>query len=137
MSKSTPEEQHKIAQRLRLAAEEGQRQRAQAEAAEWNATRDTDKARGVGAHDPKNAGVNFDQKIYWFPPHFLELRKELQEQWQDTLWPRVSWYMANQAEEFIERMNDWCGMKLPFDSAKVDWTCEQFLKKLRRMRGAA
>ena len=133
----TPEEQHKINRRLQQAAEEGKRQQAQAEAQAWNDQRDTDKSRGVGFHDPKNAMVNFYQKIYWFPPHFLELRKELSEQWRDTLWPQVSWYMANKAEEFIERMNDHTGLRIPFDSDKVDWTCEQYLKKLRKMRGAA
>lgn len=133
----TPEEQHKINQRLKAAAEEGRRQKAQAEAQAWNDSRDTDKSRGVGHHDPQNDNVNFDQKIYWFPPHFLALREEIANNWTETLWPKVAWYMANQAEEFIERMNEWCSMRLPFDSAKVDWTCEQYLNKLRRMRGAA
>lgn len=98
---------------------------------------DTDRARGVCYHDPRNDKVNFDQKVWWAPPHFNELRKELYEQWHETLWPQVGWYMAFQAEEFVARMNEWCGLRLPVDSDKVDWTCEQYLKKLRRMRGAA
>lgn len=109
----------------------------QAEAAAWNADQDTDKQRGVGFHDPQNALVNFDQRIYWNPPHFNELRKELYEQWQDTIWPKVSWYMMYKPEEFIAVMNDECGLRVPFDSAKVDWMCEQFLKALRKKRGAA
>lgn len=135
--KLTPDEAHKINQRLQRAAQEERMRKSQAEAAAWNDGRDTDRARGVGHHDVRSANVNFDQKIYWLPPHFLELRKELEENWHMTVWPRVAYYMAHKAEEFIEVMNEVTGLRLVLDTDKVDYTCEQYLKKLRQMRGAA
>lgn len=98
----------------------------------------TDKRRGCQMHtnrDEVNKQENFDQKIMWFPPHYLHLRKELYEQWQDTLWPLVAWRMAFMAEEFCEYMNAATGLALAPDSEAVDWTCERYLKKLREMRG--
>lgn len=98
----------------------------------------TDKARGCSNHNMEvgNKHLNFDQKIYWFPPHFNLLRQELFENWK-TLWALVGWAMAFRAEMFIEYMNDALDMGLALDSDSVDWTCEQYLIELRRRRFAA
>lgn len=98
---------------------------------------DTDKARGYSYHnsDEVNANQqNFDQKIFWFPPHYNYLRQELFENWQ-PLWALVGFRMFARHEEFIEWMNEATNLKLVLDSQAVDWTCEQYLKRLRNMRG--
>jgi hypothetical protein len=98
----------------------------------------TDKARGFMVHtdrDQVNKQQNFDQGIYMFPPAYNALRRELYENWQDTLWPMVAWRMAHRAEEFTEYMNAATGLALAVDSDCVDWTCEQYLIRLKKMRG--
>ena len=77
---------------------------------------------------------NFDQKLYFFPESFNQLRIELQQNWP-VLWALVQWRMANRAEEFIEHMNQATDLKLVLDGDKVDFICTQYLKKLRQMRG--
>lgn len=78
---------------------------------------------------------NFDQKIYMFPESYNALRRELYENWQDTLWPKVAWRMAYKAEEFVEQMNAELNMTIVFDTEKVAWICEQYLSALRKKRG--
>lgn len=97
----------------------------------------TDKARGFQTHAApgSDAGKNFDEKIYMFPPAYNALRTELYENWQDTLWPLVAWRMAHRAEEFTSYMNAATGLSLAVDSDCVDWTCEQYLIRLKKMRG--
>lgn len=98
----------------------------------------TDKARGFHTHtDRENVdkSLNFDQNLYMFPPAYNALRKELYENWQDTIWPFVSWRMAFRAEEFTEYLNAVTGLALAVDSDCVDWTCEQYLRRLKQMRG--
>lgn len=98
----------------------------------------TDKARGFHTHSDQNnvdKSLNFDEKVYMFPPAYNALRKELYENWQDTLWPLVAWRMAYRAEEFTSYMNAATGLSLAVDSDCVDWTCEQYLKRLKQMRG--
>lgn len=98
----------------------------------------TDKMRGHSTHTDAadvDKTLNFDQKIYMFPPHYNWLRTELVEHWQDTLWPLVAWRMAYKAEEFAEYMNAATGLAIAVDSDAVDWSCEQWLKALRKMRG--
>lgn len=98
----------------------------------------TDSARGFHSH--KNPGEktgkeNFDQKIYMFPPAFNALREELYNNWQDSIWPLVAWRMVNNAEEFVEVMNAVTGLKLLIDSDAVNWICDRYWHKLRKMRG--
>lgn len=100
----------------------------------------TDKARGLQHHanpDEIRKQDNFDQKIYWFPPHYNLLRQELSSGAWENLWALVAYRMAYVAEEFVEYMNAATDLNLVLDSEAVDWTCEQYLLALRKMRGAA
>lgn len=100
---------------------------------------ETDKARGCSYHNHDESGQsskNFDQKILWFPPHYNYLRQELYENWQ-PLWALVGYRMFARHEEFVEWMNEATNLKLVLDSQAVDWLCEQYLKRLRAMRGVA
>lgn len=100
---------------------------------------DTDKARGCSYHNSDEIGTrqqNFDQFVNWYPPHYNHLRRELYENWQ-PLWALVGFRMFARHEEFVEWMNEATNLKLVLDSQAVDWTCEQYLKRLRAMRGAA
>lgn len=81
-----------------------------------------------------NKQANFDQKIYMMPESYNALRRELMENWPN-LWEMAGYYMAFQAEDFIAIMNGATGLKLQFDTQAVDWTCQQYLTKLRQMRG--
>lgn len=97
----------------------------------------TDKARGYQVHanpDEIRKQENFDQKIYLFPPMYNELRRELHDHWPQ-LWALTAWRMAYKAEEFVEYLNSATDLNLVVDSESVDWTCEQYLTKLRQMRG--
>ena len=88
-------------------------------------------------YDPATASKkNFDEKIYMFPESFNALRVELMHYWPH-LWQHVGWVMANNAQEFVIRMNDALDMRLQFDTAKVDSICKQFLNKLRSVRGVS
>lgn len=94
-----------------------------------------ESARDSVKHDISNTNSkNFDQKIYMFPESYNALRREIYENWP-TLWALVSWRMANKAEEFIEHMNEATDLNIVFDTEKVEWICDQYLTKLRRMRG--
>lgn len=98
----------------------------------------TDRARGFQTHTDRanvDKTLNFDQEVYMFPPAYNALRKEIYENWQDTIWPMVAWRMAFRAEEFTEYMNAITGLALAVDSDCVDWTCEQYLRRLKQMRG--
>lgn len=89
------------------------------------------------AYDPEAAKKkNFDQKIYMFPEVFNALRRELMTYWPHT-WQGAQWYMGNNAQEFVHYMNDALGLKVQFDSAKVEAICQVFLSKLRSDRGAS
>lgn len=96
----------------------------------------TDRARGDMQHDPiANPNTkNFDQKIYLFPESYNALRRELYENWP-VLWASVQYQMAYRAEEFMEKMNHFCDLKLVLDSDKVGWICDQYLTALRKKRG--
>ena len=86
-------------------------------------------------YDPAAAEKkNFDEKIYMFPESFNALRVELLNYWP-SLWQVVGWVMANNAQEFVIRMNDALSMNLQFDTAKVDAICKQYLNRLRKERG--
>lgn len=100
---------------------------------------DTDKARGLSHNSSDSVWAskkNFDQKIYWFPPHYNELRRELHDNWKN-LWALTSYRMAFMPEEFCALMNDATDLKVMFDSDAVDFMCEHWLNRLRQMRGAA
>lgn len=77
---------------------------------------------------------NFDQKIFMFPESYNQLRAEISRNWP-SLWALVAWRMAYKAEEFVEYMNDALEMRLVFDTEKVSWICEQYLKELHKRRG--
>lgn len=82
----------------------------------------------------ENKQANFDQKIYMMPESYNALRRELMQNWPN-LWAMAGYYMAFQAEDFIAIMNGATDLKLQFDTQAVDWTCQQYLTKLRQMRG--
>lgn len=79
---------------------------------------------------------NFDEKIYMFPESYNALRKELCEEWPE-IWPFVGWYMANNAQMFVNLMNEGTGLKLQFDSDKVESICKTYLNFLRNKRGVS
>lgn len=77
---------------------------------------------------------NFDEKIYWFPESYNQLRKEIFENWPN-LWAVVGYRMAFIAEEFVENMNAALDMNLVLDSEKVDAICTAYLEALWKLRG--
>lgn len=77
---------------------------------------------------------NFDEKIYMMPESYNALRKELVEEWPE-IWPLVSYYMAFNAVQFVEAMNVGTGLKVQFDTTKVDSICKTYLNFLRKKRG--
>lgn len=95
----------------------------------------SDKALGFHYHDMDKSEKtkNFDQKIYMFPPAFNALREELHNHWPH-LWEVTSWYMANRPEEFCGIMNAATELRVIFDSGAVNWMCDQWLRKLQKMR---
>lgn len=82
------------------------------------------------------AKKNFDQKIYMFPESYNQLRKELINYWPHT-WSSVGWSMAYKAEDFVAAMNEALGLKLQFDTQKVEAICLTYLHALRDRRGGA
>lgn len=94
----------------------------------------TDKIQHSLLPPSKEKQTHVSEKYYFFPDSYIALRKELSEYWP-TLWQHVQWCMAYRAEEFIERMNEALDMNIIFDTAKVSWTCEQYLTALRQKRG--
>lgn len=84
--------------------------------------------------DPVSASKNFDQKIYFMPESYNALRRELHDNWPN-LWIRVQWFMAHNAQQFVNEMNDALDCKIQFDTAKVESICAEFLNKLRALRG--
>lgn len=98
----------------------------------------TDKEKGLHHHDMEKSAnsKNFDQKIYMFPESYNELRRELYNNWQDSIWPQVSWAMAFAANLFVERMNEFLDLKVQLDSDRVDYICTVYLNELRKRRGA-
>lgn len=85
---------------------------------------------------PEDKSKNFDQKIYMFPESYNALRKELMEEWPE-IWPLVGWYMAFNGPKFVEAMNAGTGLKLQFDSGKVDSICKTYLNFMRKKRGVS
>jgi hypothetical protein len=99
---------------------------------------------------------NFDQKIFWFPESYNELRKEMFTHWNpkvtgkhphhmlaEVRWSdvRCSWAMAYDAEMFVEYMNEKLkgvykiALRTNDDELKIGYICSVFLKELRRIRG--
>lgn len=97
---------------------------------------ESDQARGHSYHQTESMWAkrtNFDQKIYWFPPHYNELRRELVEHWP-ALWALSAYRMVYLPEEFSEFMNEATDLRVQFDSGAVDWMCQQWLDALIRLR---
>lgn len=108
--------------------------------------RRTDKEKGLSHHDTTgdqhgnwtggDKTKNFDQRVYYFPESYNQLRKELCENWP-TLWALVSWPMVFAAQVFIENMNEALDMNEVLDSERVDAVCSAYLAELQRRRFAA
>jgi hypothetical protein len=79
---------------------------------------------------------NFDEKIYMFPESYNALRRELHDYWP-VLFTHVGWAMANNGPQFVQQMNDLTGLKIQFDTNKVDAICKEFLSFLRTARGVS
>lgn len=71
---------------------------------------------------------------YLFPESYNALRRELHGNWPN-LWAAVSYNMAFNAGQFVHDMNDALGMRIQYDTQKVDATCTAFLNELRKLRG--
>lgn len=93
---------------------------------------------GVTGHTEYDPAVarnkHFSQKIYLFPESFNALRRELMTYWPH-IWQAVGWYMGNNAQEFVHKMNDALDMNIRFDTQKVDAICTAYLNELRSQRG--
>lgn len=89
-------------------------------------------------HNPlseaEKIATHISQKVYMMPESYNALRRELHENWPQHL-SKVAWKMAHNAPEFVVEMNSITGMRLQFDTHKVDAICEQFLTALRKKRG--
>lgn len=98
----------------------------------------TDKQKNLHHHSMEVAAnkKNFDQKVYMFPESYNQLRREMFENWQTSLWPQVSWCMAYAANLFVERMNEFLDLKVQLDSDRVDYICTVYLNELRKRRKA-
>lgn len=95
---------------------------------------------GIHAHtsyDPATAAKkHVSEKLYFFPESFNALRLELVNYWPH-LWQLVGWRMANNAQEFVIKMNDALDLNVQFDTGKVDSICKVYLNKLREARGVS
>ena len=108
--------------------------------------RRTDKEKGLHHHETTgdqhgnwtggDKSKNFDQKVYFFPPSYNALRKELCENWPE-LWKRVGWPMVFAAQMFVDTMNAALDMNEVLDSERVDAVCSSYLQELQRRRFAA
>lgn len=84
--------------------------------------------------------LSFDQKIFMFPESYNELRKELHDHWP-SLWNKVQWSMAFDAELFVELMNRnldgvyKVALVTSERELEISHICSTFLKELRRRRG--
>lgn len=100
--------------------------------------------------------ANFDEKVFWFPEEYNELRKELETHWNpvktgkyphhylaDVKWtaPQCGWAMAFDAEMFVEYMNGKLdgvyniALATNDDQQRIGYICGTFLKELRKRRG--
>ena len=87
------------------------------------------------------------ENIFMFPESYNLLRKELYEFWQTAnskipfLYQHVSWYMAFDMVEFIDRMQDKLDHPIKVvpltkdDVVHIDLVCTIFLTELRKRRG--
>lgn len=76
--------------------------------------------------------------LYLHSEEFNALRKELYENWRDTLWARFGWAMVNQPPLFVAGMCEALGLVfIGFDSADESGTCLRFLNALRERRGVS
>ena len=118
-------------------------------------------------HRPVADNAHISEKAYYFPPAFMALKQELEyyhKEWfetrNDNLNGKVSpaWAMMFNASDFVMIMNQYTlaavdlnipdateaelqaaanKAYIPFDTGAVNWTCHQFLNRLRKMRGVS
>ena len=81
---------------------------------------------------PKKSGRD---AIFLFPENYNLLRQELSTYWESSIWPVVAWRMAYRPEEFVEEMNNFLGLRVEFDTEKVDFISKTYLDALRSKRG--
>jgi hypothetical protein len=84
----------------------------------------------------ENPHKAFLDKIYMFPPSYNALRKELHEHWPE-IWPLVAYHMAHNGPMFVQLMNEGTGLKVQFDSNKVEAICLRYLNFMRNKRGVS
>jgi hypothetical protein len=80
------------------------------------------------------ATKHVSELLYFFPESYNALRKELIENWPN-LWAATGYNMAFNAGQFVHDMNDATGLRIQYDTQKVDATCTAFLNELRSLRG--
>lgn len=102
----------------------------------WFANQRSDKEKGLHHHDMNESGAskNFDQKVYYFPESYNQLRSELYH-YYPALWQVVGWPMAYAANIFVEQMNQALDLTVVLDSDRVDAICTEYLAALRKKRG--
>jgi hypothetical protein len=84
---------------------------------------------------PEEAATkHVSELLYMFPESYNALRRELVANWPN-LWAFTGYNMAFNAGQFVHDMNDALGMKIQYDTQKVDATCTAFLNELRKHRG--
>lgn len=69
-----------------------------------------------------------------FPDSFNALRKELYENWRESIWPRVSYAMVWDKQVFMDVMNEVTGCLCP-DILDLDTMSKTYLDALRMKRG--
>ncbi len=101
-----------------------------------------DKQLGDGFYNKESKpNDHVSQKVYYFPPSYNALRKELETWWKDFFeginplsGTSPAYCMVFDAPQFIGYMNGFTGLSLQLDGDNVEWTCKQYLNALRKMR---
>lgn len=75
------------------------------------------------------------QTIFLFPESYNRLRKELRDHWPE-LWKKVQWYMAFDADQFIEKMNAELDLRIWSQKPTIADICTRYLDELIKRRGA-
>lgn len=77
-----------------------------------------------------------EHTLYLASEEFNALRRELYENWRDTLWAKHGWKMVNQPPMFVADMCEDLGLIFTgFDAGDESGTCLRFLNALRNKRG--
>lgn len=84
--------------------------------------------------DPTKAQSGSGVTVYMMPESYNELRRILERDFPN-LWTGVQYYMAFDAQKFIQYMDEALDTITQFDSGNVDGICKRYIDELRKKQG--